>query len=109
MKDPDSFKLREDIVVIVDEDYTTYSFIVYSANNSYGASLTGLAMYKDYSYVGDYYDDEDDFYTEAEIKEYKIAKAKLAMWRLGGSGNWHSSEAVSRKKIANKLHIEYVK
>lgn len=109
MKDPDSFKLREDVVVIVDEDVNTYTFISYSSNNSYGAALTGLAMYENYTYVGDYYDDDDDFGSTEELKAFKKAKATLAMWRLGGSKNWISSEAVSRKKIGKKLHIDYLK
>ena len=114
MKDPDSFKLRNDVLVIVakeDDGRNTYTYITASGNNSYGASITSTAMFKNYSYIGDYEDDYEDFDTNAEKLEFLTAKKYLLAWNLAGENgedNWVSAELVSGKKIAKKLHIEYV-
>jgi len=72
LKDPDSFKLYEDVLVIwytdLAGDYCFYTYIDYSAKNSYGAMVRSTAMYKGYSYVGNM-EDIDDLKKDLRIKE----------------------------------------
>ena len=68
MKDPDSFKLRDDVMVIRHEDKngsrTFYTFIHASANNSYGASMQSVSVFKDGTFFADL-DDYDELLEEA--------------------------------------------
>lgn len=121
MKDPDSFILRGDVIVIRDEetgDY--YTYIDHSGNNSYGASVRSTAIFKNYSYLCDYddeeYDDEEwDTYEErkeilAAQKERATARLKLAERNLtvAFSGNEpDGSVSVSGEKIAKYLDITH--
>ena len=58
LKDPDSLKLYEDVLIIwytdlLEGDYNFYTYINYGAKNSYGAMIKSIAMYEGYSYIGD--------------------------------------------------------
>ena len=63
LKDPDSLKLYEDVLIIwytdLEGDYNFYTYINYGAKNSYGAMSRSIAMYEGYSYIGDMEDTED--------------------------------------------------
>ena len=121
MKDPDSFKLRDDIVVIYMDDHdlgkTYFTYITYSANNSYGASLADTAMFVDNRYVGSVDDDADDLETTDERTTLAKAQFNIAAWNfmisMGGdptkNEDWISAETVSMEKIANHLKVDYVK
>lgn len=67
MKDPDSFKLRNDVMVVRYEDKngvrTYYTFINASANNSYGAAMQSVSVFKDATYFADL-DDYDEWQDE---------------------------------------------
>jgi uncharacterized membrane protein YvbJ len=55
LKDPDSLKLYDDVLVIWHtDDY--YSYINYGAKNSYGAMDRDTAMYKGNTYIGTFTD-----------------------------------------------------
>lgn len=69
MKDPDSFKLRDDVVVIVDEkNHIYYTFISASGSNSYGASIRSVSIFKDGKYFSDL-DDEDELLSKMNEAE----------------------------------------
>lgn len=120
MKDPDSFKLRDDIVVIYTDDpilgKTYYTYITYSANNSFGASLVDTAMFADNRYIGSVDDDADDLETADEKTTLALAQYNIAAWNftlsMGGdptkNTDWISAETVSMEKIANHLKVDYV-
>jgi len=64
LKDPDSFKLRDDVLVIYNPEksdpFSMYVYIDYSANNSYGASIRSIAVYHYYEYLGDLKNENDN-------------------------------------------------
>lgn len=74
LKDPDSLKLYEDVLIIwftdLEGDYNFYTYISYGAKNSYGAMSRSIAMYEGYSYIGDMEDIED-------IEDINIAETDL--------------------------------
>jgi len=69
LKDSDSLKLNEDVLVIwykeSNEESDFYTYINYGAKNGFGAMDKDIAMYKGYKYIGDYSDvKEVDFKTD---------------------------------------------
>jgi hypothetical protein len=64
-----------------DGDKVTYAVIVYSGTNSYGSALSGTAVFKDGSYLMDYYDDipNDGSYTSLDkavaLRDIKLAQS----------------------------------
>ena len=89
MKDPDSFKLRDDVVVIVDEkNHIYYTFISASGSNSYGASIRSVSIFKDGKYFADL-DDEDELLSKMEEAErlYKNDKSEENRDRLSNASN----------------------
>lgn len=66
MVSPDSFVLRDNIFVVKEDEKPKYCFISYSARNSYGVMLQGVAMFEDHEYLGDYYTYEEDISTDPE-------------------------------------------
>lgn len=84
LKDPDSLKLYEDVLIIwytdIKGDYNFYTYINYGAKNSYGAMIKSIAMYEGYSYIGDMEDTEDINIAETDPEkrneQLKLLKAK---------------------------------
>lgn len=69
LKDPDSLKLYEDVIILSYTDAqgenNLYTYIKYGAKNSYGAMGKAFAVYKGNEYIGDLYDlDEEDYSTD---------------------------------------------
>ena len=78
LKDPDSFKLQEDILLLWYKDSEEgelefYTYISYGAKNGYGAMDRDTAMYKGYTYVGDFEELEN---TEEEEKKQLLLHAQ---------------------------------
>ncbi len=141
MKDPDSFKLRNDVMVIRHEDKdglkTYYTFIHHSANNTYGASMQSVSVFKDGTYFADL-DDYDEIsneaskYSDAYMKNHRDEDYKKAMdafdkaeelldaqiWYKFGAG-YDGSESsdgtkltttiVSKKTVSKQAKVDYVK
>lgn len=84
LKDPDSLKLYEDVLIIwytdLEGDYNFYTYINYGAKNSYGAMIKSIAMYEGYSYIGDMEDIEDINIAETDSEKrnerLKLLKAE---------------------------------
>lgn len=111
MKSPDSFKLQDDCLIILTDKFDKYLFIDYTSANSYGANLRGLAIFKNYSYLGDSDSEKDDFKDKEKYADFVLAKLYLAGWRLYGDEyeGIISSEKVKAERIGRKLKIDYTK
>lgn len=95
LKDPDSLKLYDDVLVIWfendDGDLNFYTYIDYGGKNSYGAMIRGDAMYKGYSYLGsendlDEYDDIPIWEKASDVEYINLLEAAAAKsyWYLYG-------------------------
>lgn len=112
MKSPDSFKLQDDIVIIVDEKLKKYTFIDYTAENSYGASMRNIAIFSDYTYLGTYDNyDKDDFEDSDQYLDFLWARVVLSKWKKEGdkSKEINSSEIIESERIGKELKIQYNK
>lgn len=109
MKSPDSFKLQEDALIIIDKNLNRYLFIDYTAENSYGASIRSVAIFSGYTYLGDYDDTDREFSNYSEHLDFLWARVVFSHWKLSGNNNEQitSSEIIEAKKIGNKLKIQY--
>lgn len=117
LKDPDSIKLRSDVIVIrkydTEKEYHSYCFFEASGNNSYGATVTSMVYFYDGNYFGDisatnemdYQDDENN------LKIYLEGQIVISNWKLYGDDAeaFESCSTVTAKKIAKKLKINYSK
>ena len=81
MKSPDSFKLQNDCLVIHTDKTDNYLFIDYTSDNSYGANLRGMAVFKNYSYLGDYDSKKEDFEDAKEYLDLALAKVYFTGWK----------------------------
>ena len=107
-----SLVLRSDILYVVTKDYDKYVVFSASGNNSYGAPVTSMPMYMNFSYIGEYGDEPADL-DDIEDK-LNLARGNLivASWRLVGSNlanedDYLEAELISGKKISSKLHCEW--
>lgn len=111
MKSPDSFKLQDDCLIILTDKADKYLFIDYTSANSYGANLRGLAIFKNYSYLGDSDSKKDDFEDSKKYADLLLAKVYLAGWKVNGNEfkGIISSEKVKAERIGRKLKVDYIK
>lgn len=123
LKDPDSMIIRGDILYIETDDFDRYVCFTASGNNSYGASVTSMPIYKGYSYLGRYddKDDDEDLSSEDRLSLLK-ARVYVAGWNLmksadtgrekvdlGGATGLGAATGTSidGKKIAKKVKCQY--
>jgi hypothetical protein len=110
MKDPDSFKLYDEMFLLKHHDDDgnvnyTYTIFKYGGANGYGAITTDEAIFKDGDYIMDYADepDEDDsnYLSELEVK------LDLAFYMMSGSDSetWDMVD-IDIEKIKNKMGLE---
>ena len=115
LKDPDSLVLRGDILYVKDSSNDTYVAFRASGNNSYGTPVTSMPIFMNYSYLGDYDDDLDDFDSPRDAANLAYGKLIVASWNLtakaGGNmandDKYLEAELISGKKIAAKLKCEW--
>lgn len=124
MNAPDTFMLRDDVIVIGKKDAPalTYVYISYSAQNNFGVPLQDIAVYRKTSdeneYLGSYSDvcesakplkqsQSDAGYWAAELNRLHCEEAVtfLSEWQLGQRDDF--SEVISCKDIAKELGIDY--
>ena len=67
LKDPDSLKIRGDIGYFEMDNGDKYVFFTAAGNNSFGASVSSVPVYKNGSYYFDYSDDLDDETEKAKV------------------------------------------
>jgi len=80
LKSPDSLTLSE--IRTVQEESNIYTYITYSAINSYGAKIKSIAMYKNGQYLGEH--DSDVWYASFE-ETNEIARKKGSAYVLANS------------------------
>ena len=115
LKDPDSMVLRGDILYVKNSSYDTYVAFSASGNNSYGAPVTSMPIFMNYSYLGDYDDDTDDLDDVWDAANLARGQLVVASWNLmaaaGGDltndDDYLEAELISGKKIAAKLKCKW--
>ena len=109
MRDPDSFKLYDEMFLLkhYDDgniDYT-YTIFKYGGANGYGAVTTDEAIFKNGDYIMDYADEPDE--DNPNYMEQVKVKADLAMYVLtGGDGDIWEKIDIDIEKIKKKMEIE---
>lgn len=108
MKDPNSFRLEDNVLVIYDET-DCYVYIISSGTNSYGGRVSDISYFVNGEYIGN--DDSDEFESSQEKLVFSKAKVNLSAWKLSESDYtdyYDSAKLVDKKKVAKKLHIDYM-
>ena len=114
LKDPDSMIIRGDIIFIETEDYVRYVCFEVSGNNSFGASVTSMPIYKWYSYLGRYDDEPDDddkmdlLKARVYVAEWNLTQAVQPRKKIENYSGNKDGMFISGKKIARRLHCKYV-
>lgn len=117
LKDPDSLKLYDDVLVVFYtgkeyiEEVDFFSYIDYGAKNSYGAMNRNTALYSGYDYIGTMEDAEDIDVIKITFSgrsltdnEMRLLRARLAYLSYQLSKEEAKSyEIVDREKIMRKL------
>lgn len=107
MKDPSSVRLEDNVLVIYDQT-DCYVYIVSSGTNSYGGRVSEMSYFVNGDFIG--VSDSDDFNTTAEREAFDKAELYLSAWNFFGSDcpDFESAKLVDKKKVAKKLHIDYL-
>lgn len=117
LKDPDSMVLRGDILCVEGYEGSNYVIFKASGNNSYGASVVSMPMYKDGTYLGDYYDKPqlvlEDYGDYSEYLAWLDGEQVLLLWNLYGdkdNGKFDCKYAglISGGKIALKIGCKHI-
>jgi predicted nucleic acid-binding Zn ribbon protein len=107
LKDPDSLKLYEDVLVVwyaaTNEEIVFYTYISYGAKNGYGAIGRDIAIYRGYEYIGDFSDEQDENDVE---KKATIIKAEVPylLYKFMGV-NSDTNEGVKKATYVKKEKI----
>jgi len=112
LKDPDSLKLYEDVLIIwytdLEGDYNFYTYINYGAKNSYGAMSKSTAMYKGYSYIGDMEDIEDINIAETDsekiYEKLKLLQAEMPYLHYMAIGIDNEKD-ISKKGVKKVIRV----
>lgn len=107
MRDPDSFKLYDQMFLIekVDDDGNveyTYTIFKYGGANGYGAITTDQAIFRDGEYIMDYADEPDE--DDSDYLDKLKVKAELAMYSLGSDA--FRTVDIDIEKIKDKMGLE---
>lgn len=109
MRDPDSFKLYDQMFLIekLDDEGNveyTYTIFKYGGANGYGAITTDQAIFKDGVYIMDYADEPDaDSY---KYGEQLTTKLDLSLYNLIGNGDSYRTVDIDIEKIKDKMGLE---
>jgi hypothetical protein len=110
MKDPDSFRLYDEMLLLKchDDDGNvkyTYTIFKYGGANGFGAITTDEAIFKDGDYIMNYADELDEDDTNY-LKKLEV-KADLSFYILSGgnSDTWEKVD-IDIEKIKNKMGLE---
>ncbi len=122
IKAPDTFILKDDVLVIEqDNKYgNIFVYISYTAENSYGVPLQDMLIFRNNEYCGSYYDMKGNETTIEELannslsfEEYaysivqqKIEEDTLELYSDWQNGEIEKYEVISCKDIGKELNIE---
>lgn len=109
MRDPDSFKLYDEMFLLkrFDDDGSvkyTYTVFKYGGANGYGAITTDEAIFKDGNYVMDYADEADE--DDSNYFDQLLAKLDLSIWAITGDGDKFQMVEINIEKIKNKMGLK---
>ena len=109
MRDPDSFKLYDEMFLLKhfdengENDYS-YTIFKYGGANGYGAITTDEAIFKDGEYVMDYADEPDT--SDTNYLDQCDARYALAAYRLYGDSDTWKMVDINISKIKDKMGLE---
>lgn len=109
MRDPDSFKLYDEMFLLKhhddngENDYT-YTIFKYGGANGYGAITTDEAIFKDGEYIMNYADEPDE--DDADYLEQLSVKMDLLLWQISGDGDSWEMIDIDIEKIKKKMGLE---
>lgn len=124
LKNPDSFKLYDEIILLRAVDYETneeneWMFIEYGATNGYGAMVRSTDAFDQQGYLGDINEDEDDFKEDNPDRYLDFLMMKLTLnvalmdqnYGIGynpekTSGTWYEFVTIPVDNIIQKLGID---
>ena len=109
MRDPDSFKLYDEMFLLKHFDENgendfTYTIFKYGGANGYGAIITDEAIFKDGEYIMNYADEPDE--DDADYAEQLLAKIHLIGYSLTGDNDTWKMVDIDIGKIKNKMGLE---
>ena len=109
MRDPDSFRLYDEMFLIrcFDDDGTvkyTYTIFEYGGANGYGAITTDEAIFKDGTYIMDYADEPDE--DDPNYLEQVMAKMDLIGYKLFGDGDKYQMVDIDIAKVKSKMGLK---
>lgn len=111
MRDPDSFKLYDEMILLKhfdengENDYT-YTIFKYAGTNGYGATVTEQAIFKGDEYIMDYADDpNDEEDPETSIKQWLVQR-DIAEYRLIGDCDEWQKVDINVEKIKDKMGLK---
>lgn len=107
MRDPDSFKLYDEMFLIekVDDNGNveyTYTIFKYGGANGYGAITTDQAIFRDGEYIMDYAEEPDE--DDSDYLDKLKVKAELAMYSFGSDA--FRTVDIDIEKIKDKMGLE---
>ena len=109
MRDPDSFKLYDEMFLLKHFDENgendfTYTIFKYGGANGYGAIITDEAIFKDGEYIMNYADEPDE--DDADYTEQLLAKIHLIGYSLTGDNDTWEMVDIDIGKIKDKMGLE---
>ncbi len=109
LKDPDSFKLYDEMFLLkcLDDDGSvkyTYTVFRYGGTNGYGATTTDEAIFKDGEYIMDYGDEADQ--GDSHYGDQLMAQFDLSTWKILGDGDSFQTVEIDVEKIKDKMGLD---
>lgn len=109
MRDPDSFRLYDEMFLLKHHDDDgnvkyVYTIFKYGGANGYGAVTTDEAIFKDGKYIMDYADEPDE--DDSNYKEQLGVKVDLALYMLSGGGDKWELVDIDIEKIKRKMGLK---
>ncbi len=109
MRDPDSFKLYDEMFLLRchDDDGNveyTYTIFKYGGTNGYGAMSTDEAIFRDDKYIMDYADEPDE--DDPDYIEKIGVQLDLTLFRLSGEGDTWKKVDIDIEKVKKKMGLD---
>lgn len=109
MKNPDSFKLYDEMVLLkkFSEDGSlrcTYTIFKYGGTNIYGALLTDEAIFKDHQYLMNYTDEPDK--DSSDYVDQLQAKLDITKYLLEGDSDRLKMVEIDIEKVKKKMELQ---
>lgn len=106
LKDPDSLKIRGDILAF-DSDSGYCVALMYSATNSYGGTVSNIAYFCELGYLGDEDTDIEDISSFTMRGRLIDARLVWKLFQVNGAGAITDGDLVSGSRIAKKVGCAY--